>query len=112
MVMLMSENYSLEYHDHPNMLAFTKIIEGEMTLSQFDLVEKEEFYTKPKVINRSLKGKNFSKVKFEKDSIAELSPYQNNIHAMKSLKRCVVVDVLFNYYNVLKSGYKYCFKST
>ena len=99
MVMFLPENYFLEYHDHPNMYVFSKIAEGELTLTQFDLFDKDEFYTKPKMIGSCFRGRDFSTVNMGQNSIAELFPDQNNIHAMLSNKRCIVVDVLLNYYD-------------
>ena len=99
MMMLMPDEYFLEYHDHPNMIGVLKLIEGEMTLSNLDLIDQDEFYKHPKEAGKCLKVKNVSQKELKNGDMSEVFPHFENIHSMFSRKRCIVLDVLINYYN-------------
>lgn len=99
MLMFLPENHTLEYHDHPNMIVYSKIFEGEVILSQFNLINPSSFYLKPKVVGKTYEITIPTQVVLSPNSIAELYPNVNNIHSMHATKRSVVLDVIFNYYD-------------
>ena len=99
MIMFLPDDYFLEFHDHPQMIVISKLLEGEMTLLQCDLLEPELFYGKPRIPGSVFAGRNFSQVLQKSNCVAELFPRKNNVHGLKSHKRSVVLDVVFNYYD-------------
>lgn len=99
MLMFLPEDHYIEYHDHPEMIVFSKLLEGELTLFQCDLLQQESFYGPPKIPGSLFSGTNFSQMLQKKDSIAELFPKKNNLHAIKSHQRSVLLDIVFNYYD-------------
>ena len=96
--MFLPKNFIYQIHDHPQMMVFSKILEGEINFENFSF-KNNTFYTQ-----KNKNGDNFEAIKngeelLVEDDINFLSPDFNNLHSLESKTDCVVLDLVLNDYD-------------
>lgn len=96
--MFLPKDFYYQIHDHPEMMVFSKILEGEIKIENFSL-KNNLFYTKKKIIGEKFKAKKNEEKIFVEDEINFLLPDYNNLHSLESETDSVVLDLVLNDYD-------------
>lgn len=87
-------------HDHPEMLAISKILKGKAVVSYYDIIDAGIFYKDlPKLNFSKLSGRLARAVALQENDMECLLPHKANLHSFESQQRTVILDVMFNYYD-------------
>ena len=95
--------YTFQIHDHPEMLLISKLLQGEVEVTKFDLVNRKNIY-------QQIRNSDFSKAVVQKKEVVYLKENQTdfvypdscNLHSIFSLKRAVILDIMVNSYDFTK----------
>lgn len=89
---ILPKGFTLQLHDHPNMIVCTKLIMGSMSIRSFSKISTSNG-------GNIISTLELDEIKSDTDKPWLLTPHQGNYHEITPLTDCVMLDVLLPPYD-------------
>lgn len=98
-LLILPAGYFYPLHDHLQMRVLTKVLTGGCLLVETDLADPIMFYFENATGVQPARLTELSRADLVQGDISALGPDSPNLHAISATSPCVLLDVLFNYYD-------------